>query len=135
MGYVVYYGTNSGIYSSRVDIGSDTSINITNLQEGLTYYFAITAYDSQYVESAPSPEISYVVPGLLLIQPLTNPGDPIVLSFPVAPSHWYEIQVSANLTAWKTIGATDVADYNGWMQWSDTQGAILPRRFYRLCMH
>src|SRR5262245_42045922 len=64
-GYNVYYGTASGAYSTRVDVGTNLTCTVTNLQEGTTYYFAGTAYDDLLVESVFSNETSYSVPSSL----------------------------------------------------------------------
>lgn len=61
-GYRVGYGTTSGNYSSTVDVGNWTSVNISGLETGRTYYFACKAYDSTGRESAYSREISYTPP-------------------------------------------------------------------------
>ena len=45
-GYIVYYGTSSGVYTSSVDVGNTTSTTLTGLQGGTAYYFAISAYDT-----------------------------------------------------------------------------------------
>jgi len=61
-GYRVGYGTSSGAYASTVDVGNWTSVNITGLETGRTYYFACKAYDSTGRESAYSSEVSYTPP-------------------------------------------------------------------------
>jgi hypothetical protein len=61
-GYKVYFGTASQVYNHVLDLGDNTAAQITNLVAGSTYYFAVTAYTSFGLESAPSGEISYVVP-------------------------------------------------------------------------
>jgi len=61
-GYKVGYGTASGSYASTVDVGNWTSVNISGLETGRTYYFACKAYDSAGKESAYSGEISYTPP-------------------------------------------------------------------------
>ncbi|NOU88702.1 DNRLRE domain-containing protein [Paenibacillus sp. LMG 31460] len=45
-GYKVKYGTASGVYTSSVDAGHVSSITIEGLQNGVTYYFAISAYNA-----------------------------------------------------------------------------------------
>jgi hypothetical protein len=62
VGYAVHYGTDSGIYTSRVDAGTNTTIIIAGLLEGLTYYFVATAYDGRGNESIPSGELVFTVP-------------------------------------------------------------------------
>lgn len=61
-GYRVGYGTASGSYSSTVDVGNWTSVNISGLETGRTYYFACKAYDTTGKESAYSAEVSYTPP-------------------------------------------------------------------------
>lgn len=61
-GYRVGYGTASGTYSSTVDVGNWTSVNISGLETGRRYFFACRAYDSAGRESAYSGEVSYTPP-------------------------------------------------------------------------
>ncbi len=58
-GYAMYYGRASGRYDFRVDVGATTNAAITSLDEGTTYFFAVSAYDQFGVESELSNEISY----------------------------------------------------------------------------
>ena len=60
-GYMIHYGTASGIYSMGIDVGSATSYTVSNLIDGQTYYFAITAYNAAGVESEHSGEVSMLV--------------------------------------------------------------------------
>jgi hypothetical protein len=57
-GYFVYYGTASRNYSNNIPIGMVTTYTISNLTNGLTYYFAVTAYDTAGNQSAYSNEVS-----------------------------------------------------------------------------
>ncbi len=50
-GYRIYYGTYSGIYTSRIDAGKVSNIRISDLNKGQTYYFAATTYDHNGNES------------------------------------------------------------------------------------
>jgi len=45
-GYNLYYGLNSGDYTSSVDAQTNLTATIAGLTPGLTYYFAVTAYDA-----------------------------------------------------------------------------------------
>jgi Viral BACON domain/Fibronectin type III domain len=58
-GYMVNYGTVSGNYQVYMDVGNITQATITNLQDGGTYYFAVTAYNVSGIESGYSNEVSY----------------------------------------------------------------------------
>jgi hypothetical protein len=59
-GYKVYYGTASRDYDWFIDVGDVTSITITDLADGFTFYFAATAYDTTTppLESTYSDEVS-----------------------------------------------------------------------------
>jgi hypothetical protein len=50
-GYRIYYGTCSGIYTSRIDAGKVSNVKISDLNKGQTYYFAATTYDHNGNES------------------------------------------------------------------------------------
>lgn len=56
-GYKVYYGLSSGDYDVTLDVGHALSVAISGLFDGLTYYFAVTAYDTSGQESAFSNEV------------------------------------------------------------------------------
>jgi hypothetical protein len=59
-GYKVYYGTTSRDYDWVIDVGDVTSVTITDLTDGFTFYFAATAYDTATppLESTYSDEVS-----------------------------------------------------------------------------
>ena len=50
-GYKIYYGTASGNYTQNIDVGNVTTYPVTNLTDGLTYYFVVTAYNTPRNES------------------------------------------------------------------------------------
>ncbi|HAV63985.1 MAG TPA: hypothetical protein DCY13_16665 [Verrucomicrobiales bacterium] len=88
--YHVLYGTASRSYPLRQTVQGLTSTTISNLQSGVTYYFAVTAENSHGLESDPSVELSYQVPATPLNLPpvpgadeVTSPEDAI-LSIPAA---------------------------------------------------
>jgi hypothetical protein len=62
LGYKIYYGTQTKVYSAVVDAGNVTTAPVTGLQEGVTYYFAATAYGEAVPESDFSNEVSYKIP-------------------------------------------------------------------------
>jgi Bacterial Ig domain/Fibronectin type III domain len=62
VGYRLYYGVASGTYSQIINVGNATAETLPNLQPGTTYYFVVTAYDNNGLESAFSNEASYGVP-------------------------------------------------------------------------
>ena len=64
VGYNVYYGLASGVYSSTITVAGSTATNatVTGLVQGTTYYFAATAVDALGDENPFSNEASYSVP-------------------------------------------------------------------------
>lgn len=74
-GYRVYQGTNSRAYTQAMDAGTNTQAGVTGLINGVTYFFAVTAYNSAGLESDFSTEVSYTPNGS------TNQG---VLTFAAA---------------------------------------------------
>ena len=61
-GYRLYQGGASGVYTNVVSVGKATSATVNSLISGRTYYFAVTAYDTNNLESDYSSPISYTVP-------------------------------------------------------------------------
>jgi hypothetical protein len=58
-GYRIHYGTSSRNYSTTEDVGDTTEYTVTGLDEGITYYFAATAYNTSDNESGYSEEFIY----------------------------------------------------------------------------
>jgi hypothetical protein len=61
VGYKVYIGTAPRQYTSPINVGTDTTHNVVGLLSGKTYYFAVSAYNTQ-VESAYSNEVQKSIP-------------------------------------------------------------------------
>ena len=61
VGYKLHYGTQSRVYSNSFDLGKSTIYTVTGLQAGVTYYFAVTAYDASRLESGFSNEVSRTI--------------------------------------------------------------------------
>lgn len=131
-GYAVYSGTNSSNYSSRLDTGTNTTATVSGLKEGLTYYFAVTAYNTAKVESAPSAPITYLVPGILALTPAAKPGNPVTIKFPVAPGHSYTVQATVDMKTWTNLWQTGTSTSNAWVSFQDSQSSSFRKRFYRL---
>jgi hypothetical protein len=64
-GYVMYWGTQSGVYSSSLDVGNQTQQQVTGLADGTTYYFVVKAYNSAGALSLPSNEAAGPTPALI----------------------------------------------------------------------
>jgi len=106
VGYNLYYGTCSKDYTYKLCVGDTTVATVNGLQEGYIYYFAVTAVDCVGLESEPSNEISYTVPGLSLASSLlcTNGLPPCihVTAMGSLPSQW-TLQQSTDLQSWQTV--------------------------------
>jgi len=70
-GYMVFVGTESGKYSTTVDIGNQLQFVFRDAQPGSTYYFAVAAYRSDGVMGPRSAEVSTQVDVSFR---LSNPG-------------------------------------------------------------
>ena len=57
-GYIVHYGTESGVYDHSLDVGNFTSAVISGLDPDLEYYFAVSAYNIEGEVSALSNEVT-----------------------------------------------------------------------------
>jgi hypothetical protein len=80
-GYILYYGTSSGNYTANIDVGNITQYTIPDLQDGVTYYFAVKAYNLDDYKSDYSEELPYTVGN-----PNSSPTTPAV---PNSPSSGY----------------------------------------------
>jgi len=87
-GYVVSMGTQSGVYTSAIDAGTQTVEQFSNLTGGTTYYFVVQAYDSVGNVSAPSNEVAGVAPlssPLAILCPVptatSSNGSPVIVAF------------------------------------------------------
>lgn len=61
-GYYIYYGTSSRDYNTTLWVGNQTSYQVSGLQGGQRYYFAVTAIDHSGNESNFSREVSAIIP-------------------------------------------------------------------------
>jgi hypothetical protein len=62
-GYRLYYGLSPRSYGSSVDVGDSTTYELANLDQGVTYYIAVSALDISHNESEKSSETSGVARG------------------------------------------------------------------------
>jgi fibronectin type 3 domain-containing protein len=138
IGYRVYEGRASEVYTSVVDTSNSTTVVISNLDPGATYYFAVTAYDNAGLESQYSGEIDYTVPvgalGMLdRLPPLTIQlsSSTVVLSGTASPGNSYDVLATQDFQTWFVIGAV-AADATGAFQFTDPRGTSLPVCCYRL---
>lgn len=110
-GYYVYYGTYSGGYTQAIDVGDTTNALISGLWFGTNYFFAVTAYNSNGVQSAYSPEVSYMPFGAPFTNCITfSAGPAFSMTFENPPNTLFavvrsngEVQLSIDLTNWEPI--------------------------------
>lgn len=62
-GYKLYYGTKTASYTNSVDVGNTTTYQMTGLQDGTTYFFALKSYNlAKTIESGYSNEVNANIP-------------------------------------------------------------------------
>lgn len=134
-GYKIHYGPASRTYNQVFDARNVTTGTVSNLLAGTRYFFALTAYNSQGLESDYSNELTYFVPTNI------GPSGPFRLTITVTPSQQkmltvtgptnrsYSIEAGTNLTAWTNMGTVTVGG-GGSATFVDTNAAS-PRRYYR----
>ena len=61
VGYKVYYGGASGVYTNATPVDTETSVTVSGLTEGATYYFSATTVSASGAESDFSNEAVYVI--------------------------------------------------------------------------
>ena len=109
--YVLSYGTQPGVYPNTIDAGANTSATVTGLAEGTSYYFVVTASNQAGLQSPPSAEISYQVPGTPAATPAAIPQDGWSLRYVDSEetngyAATYAIDGNPNTfwhTAWRTV--------------------------------
>jgi len=139
IGYRLYQGTESQVYTSISDIGSTTSALVAGLIPGMTYYFAVTAYDASGLESSFSGEISYTVPQSWILLPGAGPSFSIrldsvnqaTLSGIGRAGYVYSVLVTEDFSSWIMLGSV-TANSDGTFQFTDEVSPFGTTRFYRL---
>ena len=106
-GYKVYYGTQSGTYTSTLKVGKVTTSTIDNLETGKTYYVAMSAYDSSDNESLKSSEVSIAIP----VPDTTPPTGSIIINAGAASASSRTVTLSLSATDTQgTISAMKISD-------------------------
>jgi len=139
VGYRLYLGCASQMYTNVTDVAGLATITISNLIPSTTYYFAVTAYYETGLESEFSGEISYTVPTSAVLTPtsllrwtITKVPFGHVMLTGMGQSGWiYEIWATQDLVSWSLIGSV-VTGASGAFEFSDRDSLMIPFRFYRL---
>lgn len=134
-GYLLYEGVASQTYTNTTDVGTNTTATVTGLVPGTTYYFAVSSYDTNGLQSPLSGEISYTVPqttaGTVATLTLTQSGPNQVQLGGTAPAGYiYDVQTSQNLSNWTKLGSVTATPSNT-VQFTDNS-ATNRFGFYRL---
>ena len=120
VGYKLAYGTSSGAYTKSLNAGNSTSVTVSSLIPGATYYFVVTAYNGIGLQSLPSNEVALtlppnVPPSVSLTSPQPNssvgPSSPIGLSATAADSDGVIVKVEFYEDTTK-IGEAATSPYN-----------------------
>jgi fibronectin type 3 domain-containing protein len=69
IGYKVYYGPASRTYGIPINVGNVTTHTLNGLAQGVTYYIAVTAYNTANYESDYSNEVS-----VMMIETISTPN-------------------------------------------------------------
>jgi hypothetical protein len=130
-GYRIYLGVASGNYTNSAMVGNVTIQILSGLAGGVTYFFAITAYDASGLESTFSNEITYTTPsGLPIVQIGMTANRQAVVTVNGLIGHSYDIQATQDFKTWTVIGTTTTGA-GGSVNFTDTNAASVPQRFYR----
>jgi hypothetical protein len=126
VGYDIYFGGLSGIYTNEISIGNVTNVSVPGLLGGSTYYFVVTAVNSLGIQSSFSSQVSYTLSTVpvLGLPSFSSNG----FSFPVSGMSGSNcvIQVSTNLINWIPLETNTVP-----FQFTDSNANHFSRRFYR----
>ena len=135
-GYKFYRGEKSRAYDQVIDIGMQTSIPLTNLDAGLTYYVAITAYNTNFVESPFSDELSYTPPvdGVTTFAQrclLRVTNNTALVSFYGKSGRTCIVEASTDFQTWERLASRVIAK-DGVVEVPDPGVANRPMRYYRV---
>ena len=110
-GYIVYYGAASRNYTNAVNVWNFTTNEVSGLVDGATYFFAVTAYNTNGLKSEFSDEVSYSVLSsnvvVLTIQPILSMSNVVLKgsSSVSGLSAWFDLSEGTNTTDWRQVPA------------------------------
>jgi hypothetical protein len=128
----VYFGVSSGNYTNMINAGNVTNATVSGLVAGVTYYFAATTYDSAGDQSGYSTEVAYTVTTATSVQVQISsaPAGQFILTVTSPTDQTFDLQASQDLKTWTVIGTVTVGA-GGSLNFTDTNAANFPQRFYR----
>src|SRR5688572_22415306 len=127
--YRVYVGTESRDYDRSYPIVGN-SLSISDLPEGPTYFFAVTAVNNAGLESAFSEEISSSGgSGVTLSSAITSSA--LRLTVNADPGSSVVFESSTNLVNWQ-LHSTVAANSQGVATLNQSRSSLAPLRFFRV---
>jgi len=137
--YTLHYGPSSRSYTNSVSVTNATEVVVNNLLRGTTYYFAVTATATNYLQSAYSTEVAHTIPvipagqNLGAIKISVSPTTKLTtLTGTGTPGQSLYVHVASKpVGPWSNLTNITVAA-NGAIQYTDPTRATLSSRFYRL---
>lgn len=128
--YRVHVGTSSREYD-RVYLASSNSIVISDLPEGPTYFFSVTALNWTGMESSFSEETS--TGGSSSSSPLSTSisGSAVTLRVPASAGTTVVFESSTDLRTWSYY-ASATANAQGTAIFSQPRSSLAPARFFRV---
>jgi hypothetical protein len=135
-GYNVYAGENTRNYTRVVDVGLQTSLPLTNLHVGVTYFFAVTAYDADRFESPFSDEILYT-PAVDATNTMALPctfsysREAQIIRFGGSAGQQCRVVASSDLIEWDEVSVITLPD-NGVGEYEESAADSPAMRFYRV---
>jgi hypothetical protein len=89
-GFYLYYGTASGQYTSKINVGNTSTYKVPNLTLGLNYFFTVSSYTTDGTESELSAETTLALPKSLFFMGQVDLGQGVdYLQFPDGNSFGY----------------------------------------------
>jgi fibronectin type 3 domain-containing protein len=121
-GYNIYYGSGSGNYTTVISVGNATDAQLSGFVEGVTYYFAVTAYGDSGQESELSNEVSYSVPGIAPPAAITSiqgslPQQGVMVTWVAS--------LSAGVVGYNVYYGTQSGYYTGQISVTGTNGGVI----------
>ena len=129
IGYRIYSGTSSGHYLISYPTGNVTSTTVAGLTAGTPYFFALTTYGTNGIESPFSEEINFV-PGQSSVQFLAAPNHQFTLTVGGLIAQSYDVEATQDFQTWSVIGNVTTSVV-GSTSFTDTNAALFAKRFYR----
>jgi hypothetical protein len=126
IGYNIYYGGVSGIYTNEIATENATNLTVPGLLVGSTYYFVVTAVNSSGVQSGFSSQLSYTVASAPILGTPIFSGNGFSFSVNGGSGNSYVIEASTNLISWIPLETNTIP-----FQFTDENANQFSRRFYR----